>query len=110
MSKKRTNYNSAFKAKLVLELLQDESILAEIVNKHDILSQNLVSWKKVFLVNAEIAMESSKVVKYERLNHQSFASHFEVVQNVGSYNYKKVYSAIDYMAPSQKMVELEIVA
>ena len=30
MSKKRTNYTSAFKTKLVLELLQNESTLAEI--------------------------------------------------------------------------------
>ena len=30
MSKKRANYSSAFKSKLVLELLQNESILAEI--------------------------------------------------------------------------------
>ena len=30
MSKKRANYSSAFKTKLVLELLQNESILAEI--------------------------------------------------------------------------------
>jgi hypothetical protein len=30
MSKKRTTYSSAFKTKLVLELLQNESTLAEI--------------------------------------------------------------------------------
>jgi hypothetical protein len=30
MSKKRTSYTSAFKTKLVLELLQNESTLAEI--------------------------------------------------------------------------------
>jgi len=30
MSKKRTSYSSAFKTKLVLELLQNESTLAEI--------------------------------------------------------------------------------
>ena len=30
MSKKRTNYSSAFKTKLVLELLQNEATLAEI--------------------------------------------------------------------------------
>jgi len=63
MSKKRTNYSSAFKTKLVLELLQNESTLAEIASKHNILPQNLVNWKKTFLANAEIAMEPSKVVK-----------------------------------------------
>jgi putative transposase len=39
MSKKRTNYSSAFKTKLVLELLQNESTLAQIVSKHNILPQ-----------------------------------------------------------------------
>jgi putative transposase len=63
MSKKRTTYSSAFKTKLVLELLQNESTLAEIVAKHNILPQNLVNWKKAFLANAEIDMEPSKAVK-----------------------------------------------
>jgi putative transposase len=45
MSKKRTNYTSAFKTKLVLKLLQNESTLAEIASKHNILPQNLVNWK-----------------------------------------------------------------
>ena len=63
MSKKLTNYSSAFKTKLVLELLQNESTLAEIASKHNILPQNLVNWKKTFLANAEIAMEPSKAVK-----------------------------------------------
>jgi len=63
MSKKRTSYTSAFKTKLVLELLQNESTLAEIASKHNILTQNLVNWKKTFLANAEIAMEPSKAVK-----------------------------------------------
>jgi hypothetical protein len=45
-------------------------------------------------------------LKAERLNHQSFANHFEVVQNVESYiyfyNYKRIHSAIGYMTPTQK--------
>ena len=63
MSKKRTTYSSAFKTKLVLELLQNADTLAEIASKHNILPQNLVNWKKTFLANAEIAMEPSKAVK-----------------------------------------------
>ena len=45
MSKKRTSYSSAFKTKLVLELLQNESTLAEIASKHSTLPQNLVNWR-----------------------------------------------------------------
>jgi transposase-like protein len=43
MNKKRVNYSSAFKTKLVLELLQNESTLAEISSKYNILPQNLVN-------------------------------------------------------------------
>jgi putative transposase len=50
----------------VLELLQNESSLAEIASKHNFISQNLVNWKKIFLANAEIAMEPSKAVKEYR--------------------------------------------
>jgi hypothetical protein len=41
MSKKRTKYTSAFKTKLVLELLQNKSTLVQIASKHNILPQNL---------------------------------------------------------------------
>ena len=47
----------------MLGLLQNESTLAEIASKHNILPQNLVKWKKIFLANAEITMEPSKTVK-----------------------------------------------
>jgi len=63
MSKKRTNYSSAFKTKLVLELLQNEQTLAEIVSNHNILPQNLINWQKTFPAKAEIAIEPYKVVK-----------------------------------------------
>ncbi len=63
MNKKRTNYSSAFKKKLVLELLQNESTLAETARKHNVSPQNLQNWKKVFLSNVEIAMEPSKAVE-----------------------------------------------
>jgi putative transposase len=53
-------------------------------------------------------------LKAERLNHQSFANHYEVVQNVESYiyfyNYKRIHSAIGHMIPAQKAAELEKVA
>ena len=47
----------------MLELLQNESTLAEIASKHNILPQILVNWKRTFLANAEIVIEPSKAVK-----------------------------------------------
>ena len=63
MSKKRTIYSAAFKTKLVLKMLQNEQTLAEISAQNNVTPQNLNNWKKVFLANAEIAMEPSKAVK-----------------------------------------------
>jgi len=63
MSKKRTKYSTEFKSKLVSELLRNERTLSEIASDNNITPQNLQGWKKIFLDNAVIAMEPSKVVK-----------------------------------------------
>ena len=63
MSKKRAIYSAEFKSKLVLEVLKNEKTLAAIVSANNITPKNLQNWKKIFLENAEIAMEPSKAVK-----------------------------------------------
>ena len=63
MSKKRTTYSIELKTKLVLELLKEEKTLIEISSENNITPNNLKNWKKVFLENAEMAMEPSKAVK-----------------------------------------------
>ncbi len=63
MSKKRTTYSAEFKSRLVLEVLKNDKTLAEIASANNITPKNLQNWKKIFLENAEIAMEPSKAVK-----------------------------------------------
>lgn len=63
MSRKRTTYSTELKTKLVLELLKEEKTLVEIAKENSITPNNLKNWKKIFLENAEMAMEPSKVVK-----------------------------------------------
>jgi len=63
MSRKRTTYSTELKTKLVLELLQGEKTLNEIASANNITPKNLQNWKAIFLDNAEMAMEPSKVVK-----------------------------------------------
>lgn len=63
MSRKRAIYTPEFKTKLVLEVLKNEKTLNEIASTHNVTPKNLQNWKKIFLDNAEIAMEPSKAVK-----------------------------------------------
>jgi len=63
MSRKRTVYTATFKTKLVLEVLKEEKTLVEIASANKITPKNLQNWKKVFLENAEVAMEPAKAVK-----------------------------------------------
>ena len=63
MSTKRAKYSAAYKSKLVLEVLKNEKTLSEIASANNITPKNLQNWKKIFLENAEIAMEPSKAVK-----------------------------------------------
>ncbi len=63
MSRKRTTYSAELKTKLVLELLKEEKTLVEIAKENSITPNNLKNWKKIFLENAEIAMEPSKAIK-----------------------------------------------
>ena len=63
MSRKRTTYSIELKTKLVLELLQGDKTSNEIASANNITPKNLQNWKAIFLDNAEMAMEPSKVVK-----------------------------------------------
>ena len=63
MSRKRTTYSAEFKTKLVLEVLREDKTLVEIASKNNITPKNLQNWKKLFLENAEVAMEPSKVIQ-----------------------------------------------
>jgi len=63
MSRKRTTYSTKLKTKLVLELLKEEKTLVEIAKENGATPNNFKNWKKIFLENAEMAMEPSRAVK-----------------------------------------------
>ena len=58
-----TKYSTQLKTKLVLEVLREEKTLNEIASANNINPKNLQNWKKLFLENAEVAMEPAKAVK-----------------------------------------------
>jgi len=63
MSRKMTKYSTQFKTKIVLEILREEKTLNEIASEYNIIPKNIMNWKKIFLENAEVAMEPAKAVK-----------------------------------------------
>jgi putative transposase len=63
MSTKRKVYTAAFKAKIVLEVLEAEQTLNEIASKYELLPANVKNWKKMFLENMSLSFDKSTVVK-----------------------------------------------
>lgn len=63
MSKKRVTYTADFKAKVIIELLEDDITVNEIASKYDLLPKNVHNWKQQFLSNACLAFDKSTVVK-----------------------------------------------
>ena len=55
--KKRKNYTSGFKTKVVLEALQERETIQEIGKKHEIHPNQITTWKSQFLANANIIFE-----------------------------------------------------
>ena len=63
MSRKMAKFSTQLKTRLVLEVLREEKTLNEIASANNINPKNLQNWKKIFLENAEVAMEPAKAVK-----------------------------------------------
>ena len=95
-------YTLGCKTKLVLELLQNESTLAEIASKHNILPQILVNWKRTFLANAEIVIEPSKAVKeYKEELIKSQEKNERLTALVGKVTVEKEWLALCSVPPSR---------
>jgi len=90
MSRTRTVYTAEFKTKLVLEVLKEEKTLVEIASANKITPKNLQNWKKVFLENAEMAMEPSKAIKeYKEENTKLQIEIGEYAKKVGQLTLEK---------------------
>ena len=57
---KRNRYTSEFKAKVVLELLREESTLTQVASKYQLNPQMLSQWKSEFIKNASAVFEKGK--------------------------------------------------
>jgi transposase len=59
--KKRKNYTSGFKTKVVLEALQERETIQEIGKKYEIHPNQISTWKSQFLANAISVFEKGMV-------------------------------------------------
>lgn len=59
--KKRKNYSSGLKTKVVLEALQERESLQEIGKKYEIHPNQISTWKSQFLANANVVFEKGNI-------------------------------------------------
>jgi putative transposase len=112
MSRKRTNYSTELKTKLVLEVLKGERTLNEIASANNLVPKNLQNWKATFLANAELAMEPSKAVKeYKDENKELHSKIDEYARVVGKITVERDWLqgklvSLD-LSTKQKLVEVQ---
>jgi len=89
MSRKRTIYTTEFKTKLVIELLKGERTLNEIASKYNVTPKNIQNWQKIFLDNAEMAMEPAKAIKEYKDENSKLKSTIDgsVINSVSTPNF-----------------------
>ena len=109
MSRKRTVYTAALKTRLVLEVLKEEKTLVEIASVNKITPKNLQNWKKIFLENAEMAMEPSKAIKeYKQENAKLEKEVGEYAKKVGQLTLEKDW-AVGKLKDLDSFKKLEMV-
>lgn len=57
--KSRRKFSASFKAKVVIEALKERSTIEQIAKKYELHPNQITSWKRDFLANAEAVFESS---------------------------------------------------
>ena len=66
MAKRGESISAEFKFKVVLEVLREESTLAEIASKYNITSKSIQNWKREFLEHGKSIFNKSKELKKQK--------------------------------------------
>lgn len=82
MSKKRKRYSAAEKAKVVLEILREESTLNEIAQKYEVSPQLISRWKTEFLSNMPVVFDK-KSTEIEKMRQEHEAEKEELINQIG---------------------------
>lgn len=60
MKNKRRTFSAAYKAKIAIEAIKEQQTLSELAQKHQLHPNQIATWKKEFLDNAESVFERDK--------------------------------------------------
>lgn len=82
MSKKRKTYSPAEKAKIVLEVLREESTLNEIATNYGVSPQLISRWKVEFIENMP-AVFDKKNTEVEQLKKEHYAEKEDLINQIG---------------------------
>ena len=82
MSKKRETYNPAEKAKIVLEVLRDDSTLNEIATNYGV-SPQLISRSKAEFIENMPAVFNKKNTEVEQLKKEHSAEKEDLINQIG---------------------------
>ena len=82
MKNKRKQYSPDEKAKIVLEVLREETTLVEIANKYDVGQQLISRWKSEFLSNMAVVFDK-KANETEKLKQEHEAEKEALVTKIG---------------------------
>ena len=61
MSKKRRNFTSEFKSKIIIEMFENGMSINEMASKYNLHPKTVQLWKKQFIENAILAFDKSSV-------------------------------------------------
>ena len=70
MKKSRRTFTTAFKAKVVLEALKERATIQQLAEKFKLHPNQITSWKKEFIENADKAFAGDKTVPGLELEKQ----------------------------------------
>jgi transposase len=82
MRKQRTTYNPEEKARIVLEVLREDSTLNEISTKYSVSPQLISRWKTEFLENMP-AVFDKKATEVENMKKEHAAEKEELINQIG---------------------------
>jgi len=82
MSKKRKTYSPAEKAKIVLEVLREESTLNEIATNYGVSPQLISRWKVEFIQNMPVVFDK-KNTEIEQLKKEHSSETEDLINQIG---------------------------